>query len=81
MTEEDIKLKYITPAIQKAGLDIMNDVFYEYSFTDGRVIVRGNLTTLGKAKRTDYLLFHKKNYPIAIVEAKDNKYYTIKKQD
>ena len=73
MTEEDIKLKYITPAIQKAGWDIMNDVFCEYSFTDGRVIVRGNLTTRGKAKRADYLLFHKKNYPIAIVEAKDNK--------
>ncbi|WP_218939959.1 EcoAI/FtnUII family type I restriction enzme subunit R [Bacillus cereus] len=73
MTEEDIKLKYITPAIQKADWDIMNDVFCEYSFTDGRVIVRGNLTTRGKAKRADYLLFHKKNYPIAIVEAKDNK--------
>lgn len=73
MTEEDIKLKYITPAIQKAGWDIMDDVFCEYSFTDGRVIVRGNLTTRGKAKRADYLLFHKKNYPIAIVEAKDNK--------
>ncbi|MCA1001016.1 DEAD/DEAH box helicase family protein [Bacillus thuringiensis] len=73
MTEEDIKLKYITPAIEKAGWDIQKEVFCEYSFTDGRVIVRGNLTTRGQRKRADYLLFHKKNYPIAIVEAKGNK--------
>nr|WP_242057231.1 DEAD/DEAH box helicase family protein [Pseudalkalibacillus hwajinpoensis] len=74
MTEEDIKLKYITPAIQKAEWDIVSDVFCEYSFTDGRIIVRGNLTTRGRQKRADYLLFYKKNYPIAIIEAKDNKH-------
>lgn len=73
MTEEDIKLKYITPAIEKAGWDIQREVFCEHSFTDGRVIVRGNLTTRGKSKRADYLLNYKPNYPIAVVEAKDNK--------
>ncbi|TBX83307.1 DEAD/DEAH box helicase [Bacillus mycoides] len=73
MTEEDIKLKYITPAIEKAGWDIQKEVFCEHGFTDGRVIVRGNLTTRGKSKRADYLLNYKSNYPIAIVEAKDNK--------
>ena len=45
----------------------------EYTFTDGRVIVRGNLTTRGKKKRADYLLFYKPNLPIAIIEAKENK--------
>ncbi|WP_211284633.1 EcoAI/FtnUII family type I restriction enzme subunit R [Rummeliibacillus pycnus] len=74
MTEEDIKLKYITPALQKAGWDIQNDIFCEYNFTDGRIIVRGNLTARGKRKKADYLLYYKKNYPIAIVEAKDNKH-------
>ncbi|WP_218937153.1 EcoAI/FtnUII family type I restriction enzme subunit R [Bacillus toyonensis] len=73
MTEEDIKLKYITPAIVKAGWDIQKEVFCEHSFTDGRVIVRGNLATRGKSKRADYLLNYKPNYPIAVVEAKDNK--------
>lgn len=74
MTEEDIKSKYITPAIERSGWDVGSNVFFEHGFTDGRVIVRGNLTARGKRKRTDYLLMHKKNYPIAIIEAKDNKH-------
>lgn len=74
MSEEDIKMKYITPAIEKAGWDIKKQVRAEYSFTDGRVIVRGNMTTRGKRKRADYILFYKPNLPLAIIEAKDNKH-------
>lgn len=74
MTEEDIKNKFITPAITMSSWDVKSNVFFEHNFTDGRVIVRGNLTTRAKRKRTDYLLMHKKNYPIAIIEAKDNKH-------
>lgn len=72
LSEEDIKMKYITPAIEEAGWDIKKQVRAEYTFTDGRVIVRGNLTSRGKKKRADYLLFYKPNLPIAIIEAKDN---------
>lgn len=72
MTEEDIKNKYITPSIVSSGWDIQSNVFFEHNFTDGRVIVRGNLTARAKRKRSDYLLMHKNNYPIAIIEAKDN---------
>ena len=71
MTEEDIKNRYITPAIQNAGWSI-EQMLFEHSFTDGRVIVRGNITTRGRRKRADYLLMHKKHLPLAIVEAKDN---------
>lgn len=74
MTEEDIKNKFITPSITKSGWDIQSNVFFEHNFTDGRIIVRGNLTTRAKRKRADYLLMHKKNFPIAIIEAKDNKH-------
>lgn len=73
MTEEDIKNKYVTPAIQQAGWDIQSQVLFEHSFTDGRVIVRGNFTSRGKRKRADYLLMHKKHLPLAIIEAKDNR--------
>lgn len=73
MSEEDIKMKYITPAIEQAGWDIKKHVRAEYTFTDGRVIVRGNITTRGKKKRVDYILFYKPNIPLAIIEAKDNK--------
>lgn len=74
MTEEDIKNKFITPSIVNCGWNIQSNVFFEHNFTDGRIIVRGNLTTRAKRKRTDYLLMHKKNFPIAIIEAKDNKH-------
>ncbi|MDK0792669.1 DEAD/DEAH box helicase family protein [Clostridium perfringens] len=73
LSEEDIKMKFITPAIEKAGWNIKSQVRAEYSFTDGRIIVRGNLTARGKRKRADYVLFYKPNLPIAIIEAKDNK--------
>ena len=74
LSEEDIKMKYITPAIEQAGWDIKKQVRAEYTFTDGRVIVRGNVTTRGKKKRADYILFYKPNMPLAIIEAKDNRH-------
>ncbi len=36
--------------------------------------MRGHLTTRGKRKRADYILYYKPNIPIAIIEAKDNKH-------
>ncbi len=74
MTEEDIKLRYITPAIESAGWDKHKHIKLEYNFTDGRIIVRGKKTARGKRKRADYLLHYKPNLPIALIEAKDNKH-------
>lgn len=74
MSERDICTKYITPALYKAGWDIKRQIREEVTFTDGRVIVRGNVTTRGKKKRADYILYYKSNLPIAVVEAKDNKH-------
>lgn len=71
MTEEDIKLRYITPAIE-CKWDKHSQIKMEYNFTDGRVIVRGNVTARGKRKKADYLLYYKRNIPLAIIEAKDN---------
>ena len=50
MTEEDIKLQYITPAIESAGWDKLKQIKMEYNFTDGRVIVRGKCHSQGKEK-------------------------------
>lgn len=72
LSEEDIKMKYITPAIEEAGWNIKTQVRAEYSFTDGKIIVRGNLVARGKRKRADYILSYKPNMPLAIIEAKDN---------
>jgi hypothetical protein len=38
----------------------------------GKVLVHGKLHSRGKQKRADYVLYHKTNIPLAIVEAKDN---------
>jgi len=72
MTEEDIKVKYITPAIKNAGWDIKRQVNFEKYFTAGKIIVRGKLTSRNKGKRADYILNYKPNIPLCLIEAKDN---------
>jgi type I restriction enzyme R subunit len=73
MTEEDVKLRFITPAIEAAHWDRNSQIRMEYNFTDGRIIVRGNAKPVrGARKKADYILYYKRNLPLAIVEAKDN---------
>ena len=74
LSERDICTKYITPAIVNAGWDVKRQIREEVSFTDGRIIVRGQQHTRGQRKRADYILYYKPKIPIAIVEAKDNKH-------
>ena len=74
LTEQDIRTKYITPALDRAGWDIVDQIREEVTFTDGRIYVRGKLHTRGEKKRADYILYYKPNIPIAIIEAKDNKH-------
>ena len=72
MTEEDIKFRYITPAIEAAKWK-KEQILFEYFFTDGQVMVRGNTVRRGKRKKADYLLTHKDGLiPLAIIEAKDS---------
>ena len=72
LSERDICTKFITPAIEQAGWDITQSSSRGVSLTKGRIIVRGKLQTRGQPKRADYVLFHKSNMPIAVIEAKDN---------
>lgn len=72
MSEEDIKLQYITPAIT-AKWDIKK-ITMETNITDGKINLKGNFVTREKPKRADYVLYLNSNNPIAIVEAKDNKH-------
>ncbi|MCB0594474.1 MAG: DEAD/DEAH box helicase family protein [Lewinellaceae bacterium] len=74
LSEIDICMKYITPALQQAGWDIHAQVFREASLnqlTKGRIHVRGQLYKRGAAKRADYILVVN-NIPIAVIEAKKN---------
>lgn len=80
LSERDICTKYITPAILHAGW-LQNQIREEVTLTDGRVLVKGNLASRiknpeapGGPKRADYILYSKPNIPIAVIEAKVNKY-------
>ena len=70
MSEEDIKLKYITPAIT-AHWD-QKKITMETKITDGKINLKGNLVFREKPKKADYVLYLNANNPIAIIEAKDN---------
>ena len=72
LSEEDIKLRYITPAIIDKCWSV-EDITMEtkVKLTDGKINLRGNLVARGKAKYADYMLYYNKANPIAIVEAKD----------
>ena len=71
LSEEDIKNRYITPALDKAGWE-KTHYRMEYHFTAGRVLIQGKQHARKEGKKADYLLFASPNNPIAIVEAKDN---------
>ena len=72
LSERDICTKWITPALERAGWDILTQIREEFPLTDGRILVRGKLHTRARNKRADYVLFYKPNIPIAVIEAKDN---------
>ena len=71
MTEEEVKLNYITPAIEAAGWQ-KKQIRMEYAINAGKIVVRGNIAKRLPKKKADYVLFFKENLPLAIVEAKDN---------
>jgi len=72
LSEADICTQYILPALVRAGWDISKQVREQVYFTDGRIYVQGNKTKRGTGKKADYILYHKPNIPIAIIEAKKN---------
>lgn len=80
LSERDICTKFITPAIQLAGWEQYH-FREEVPLTDGRVMVRGKLAARiknpdvkGGPKRADYVLYARPGVPIAIVEAKQNRF-------
>jgi len=72
MTEEDIKLNFITPALLNRGWQDRITMETAVKFTDGKVNLKGNLIVRETPKKADYILYICANNPIAIVEAKDN---------
>ena len=72
LSEQDICSKYVLPSIVKAGWDLHKQIREQLTFTAGRIIVKGKFVTRGEKKRADFILYYKNNFPIALIEAKDN---------
>lgn len=70
MTEEDIKLQYITPALTAKWS--REKITMETPITDGQISLEGKLVFRKAPKKADYILYLRANHPIAVVEAKDN---------
>ena len=71
LSETDICAKFITPALVAAGWDEVVQIRREVGYTNGRIVVRGKMVSQGKSKRADYVLYHKPNLPLAVIEGQD----------
>ncbi len=67
ISESDICDQFITPAVVRAGWNFTLQVRREVTFTDGRIIVRGQMAARNqKRKRADYVLSHKPGIRLAV---------------
>lgn len=74
MSETDIRNYYINPALSSKGWMKPENTRSEYAFTDGRIIVSGNISVKKSAKFADYYLYNgTPQQPVTIVEAKKAK--------
>jgi type I restriction enzyme, R subunit len=72
MTEADTCRELVTPKLVASGWSAAPHAIGEqHSFTNGRIIVAGGKIRRGKQRRADYLLYYRRDYPLAVVEAKE----------
>jgi len=74
LSETDIISKFIMPAVQSSGWNLMTQIRQEVKLRDGKVVVRGQLGVRKTVKSADIVLYHKPNIPLAVIEAKANKH-------
>jgi len=73
LSEQDISTKFILPAIQNSGWDLMLQVSEQkLPITKGRIILNGKSIKRAEKKRPDFVLSYYKNFPLAVIEVKDN---------
>ena len=71
LSETDICEKFITPALQAVGWDVIEQIYREYTLRPGRMVVKGKTASRDQKSilRADYVLCFKANIPIAVIEA------------
>ena len=69
--EADTCRKYVEPKLDAAGWNTLPSSYTEQvTFTDGRIVVIGGRARRRPGRRADYLLRLRRDFPIAVVEAK-----------
>ena len=69
LNEADTCRTYVLPKLYSSGWED-TQISEQKSFTDGRIVLVGNRTIRRPQKRADYLLRYRRDFPIAVVEAK-----------
>jgi type I restriction enzyme, R subunit len=69
VTEADTCRQYVLPKLYAAGWDD-DHIREQHIVTAGRIMVVGRKAKRNDGKRLDYLLRYKRDYPLAVVEAK-----------
>jgi type I restriction enzyme R subunit len=69
INEADTCRTYVLPKLYNAGWED-TQISEQKSFTDGRIVLIGNRAIRRQQKRADYLLRYRRDFPIAVVEAK-----------
>jgi type I restriction enzyme R subunit len=69
LNEADTCRTYVLPKLYSAGWED-TQISEQRSFTDGRIMLAGNRAFRRPQKRADYLLRYRRDFPIAVVEAK-----------
>lgn len=75
LTEEDVKTRLITPALQKSGwcleqMRMEKTVRRDFQFTDGKVIIKGKTAKRGNPLKADYILEYHGNFPKEVEDFK-----------
>jgi type I restriction enzyme, R subunit len=69
INEADTCRTYVVPKLYSVGWED-TQISEQKSFTDGRIMLVGNRAIRRPQKRADYLLRYRRDFPIAVVEAK-----------
>jgi type I restriction enzyme, R subunit len=69
LNEADTCRTYVLPKLYSAGWED-TQISEQKSFTDGRIVLVGSRAIRRPQKRADYLLRYRRDFPIAVVEAK-----------
>ena len=69
-SEADTISKLIKPALEKSGWNLIEQLRENVTLTKGKIYEKNGSHLRNDPKYADLVLYHKPNYPIAVIEAK-----------